>query len=144
MCFCRPLASRSRSIDARRKWNRFAACQSTGSLNGRRLERSPRRERAVAFFSLSLCLPPSETTLAAATAANGAVSAMAFGVKEPEKPSDWEAPKIRHCCGFKCLSPRATDPLFWSGSRVRCLTLSRINSSQAAKIQKETPSGGWT
>lgn len=54
-------------------------------------ERSPRREQAVTFFSLSLCLPPSGIPLAASAAANDAVFAMAFGVKEPENPSDWEA-----------------------------------------------------
>lgn len=54
-------------------------------------ERSPRREQAGTFFSVSLCLPPSDISLAASTAANDAVFAMAFGVKAPRSSSEWEA-----------------------------------------------------
>lgn len=126
-------------LTLKRKWNRSAACWSTGSVNGRRL-----RERAVAHFSLSLCLPPSHLSSAASTAAIGAVSAMAVGVKEALRLRRvW---KICPYCGLQCLSQSATEPLFWSSSRVRCLTLPRTNNSSAAKkkIHTETSSGGWT
>lgn len=68
------------------------ACQSKGSLNGRRLREvaSPRTGWNI-FFSVSLCLPPSDISLAASTAANDAVFAMAFGVKAPRSSSEWEA-----------------------------------------------------
>lgn len=123
------VANLSQSIDAPRKWNRFSASSSTGSLNGRRLEGSPRRQRAATFFTVVVFTTIRNYHWQPRRLQTRPSLPWQLAWKRQKPLWKREASKIRHYCGFKCLSPRATDPLFWSGSRARCVTLSRINNS---------------